>query len=371
MTTARISALVAALVFATAPTTSARQAKQTTAPEIPFESVADFLKLPDDVHFGEVPGVAVDSKGRIYVFSRSGSASGPAYGPVAAQLLEFAPTGKFIREIGRNLYGWAFAHSVRIDKKDNIWAIDKGSDMVVKFNQAGRVEWVFGRRKESADGAEPWEHVTPPLAPQVARFRQPTDVAWDSQGNIYISDGYINSRVAKFDKNGDWVMSFGEPGSGPGQFNTPHAIAIDSRDNVYVGDRGNQRVQIFDTNGKYIREWKIEIPPDYTTRAVNGPTPPPGSMDGVGAPNSLCITPGPNQVMFLGESTWPGRIFKVTLDGRVLGVIGKSGRNLKQFSGAHALACPSESEIYVAESSNWRVQKLILRSTPARTSAGR
>ena len=130
------------------------------------------------------------------------------------------------------------------------------------------------------------------------------------------------------------------------------------------------RVQIFDTNGKYIREWKIEIPPDYTTRAVNGPTPPPGSMDGVGAPNSLCITPGPNQVMFLGESTWPGRIFKVTLDGRVLGVIGKSGRNLKQFSGAHALACPSENEIYVAESSNWRVQKLMLQATPARPSPG-
>jgi DNA-binding beta-propeller fold protein YncE len=370
MTTARISALLAVLVFATAPTTSARQAKQRTAPEIPFASAPDFLRLPDDIHFGEVPGVAVDSKGRIYVFSRSGSASGPAYGPVAAQLLEFAPTGKFIREIGRNLYGWAFAHSVRIDRNDNIWAIDKGSDMIVKFNQAGRVEWVFGRRKESADGAEPWEHVTPPLAPQVARFRQPTDVAWDSQGNIYISDGYINSRVAKFDRNGDWVMSFGEPGNGPGQFNTPHAIAIDNQDNVYVGDRGNQRVQVFDTNGKYIREWKIEIPPDYTTRAVNGPTPPPGSMDGVGAPNSLCITPGPNQVMFLGESTWPGRIFKVTLDGRVLGVIGKSGRNLKQFSGAHALACPSENEIYVAESSNWRVQKLMLKSTPARPSAG-
>ena len=284
MTTARLSALVTALVFATAPTTSARQAKQGTAPEIPFASVPDFLKLPDDIHFGEVPGVAVDSKGRIYVFSRSGSASGPAYGPSPRSSSSSAPTGKFIREIGRNLYGWAFAHSVRIDRNDNIWAIDKGSDMIVKFNQAGRVEWVFGRRKESADGAEPWEHATPPLAPQVARFRQPTDVAWDSQGNIYISDGYINSRVAKFDRNGDWVMSFGEPGNGPGQFNTPHAIAIDNQDNVYVGDRGNQRVQIFDTNGKYIREWKIEIPPDYTTRAVNGPTPPPGSMDGVGAP---------------------------------------------------------------------------------------
>ncbi|MEQ1908623.1 MAG: peptidyl-alpha-hydroxyglycine alpha-amidating lyase family protein [Vicinamibacterales bacterium] len=346
-------------------------AKQTSAPEIQFDSVPDFLRLPPGMNFGEVPGVAVDSRGNIYVFSRSGATGGPAYGPTAAQLLEFAPNGDFLREIGRDLYGWAFAHSVRIDKNDNIWAIDKGSDMIIRFNQAGRVQWVFGRRKESADGAEPWEHVNPPAAPRDGSFRQPTDVAWDSQGNIYITDGYINSRVAKIDKNGDWVKSWGEPGTGPGQFRTPHAIAIDKDDNVYVGDRGNQRVQIFDTNGKYLREWKVEIPPDFSTRSVNGETPKAPSMQGVGAPNSLCITPGPNQVLFLGESTWPARIFKLTLDGKVLGVIGKSGRNLKQFSGGHALACPSENEIYVAESSNWRVQKLVLHPTPSQMSTAR
>lgn len=346
----------------------AGQQGQPAASEISFDSVPDFLRLPPGTNLGEVSGVAVDSQHRIYVFSRSGATGGPAYGPTAAQLLEFAPNGDFMREIGRDLYGWSFAHSVRIDKDDNIWAIDKGSDMLIKFNQAGRVQWVFGRRKESADGAEPWEHVTPPLPPRDGMFRQPTDVAWDSQGNIYITDGYVNSRVAKFDKNGDWVMSWGEPGTGPGQFRLPHAIAIDKNDNIYVGDRTNRRVQIFDTNGKYLREWKIEIPPDYRTRAVNGETPKAGDMSGVGAPNSLCITPGPNQVLFLGESTWPARIFKVTLDGKILGVIGKAGRNLKQFSGGHALACPSENEIYVAESSNWRVQKLMLHATPAQMS---
>jgi hypothetical protein len=355
-----------------APNLSAGQQKQTSAPEIPFDSTPDFFKLPEGMNFGEVAGVAVGSKGRIYVFTRSNSANGPAFGATASQLLEFGPKGEFIREIGKGLYGWAFAPSVRIDKDDNIWAIDKGSDMVIKFNQSGRVQWVFGRRQESADGAEPWEHVNPPLPPRDGTFRQPTDVAWDSHGSIYISDGYINSRVAKYDKNGDWVKSWGEPGTGPGQFRTPHAIAIDNNDNVYVGDRGNQRVQVFNTDGKYLREWKIEIPPDFTTRPVNGAAPPPGSTNGIGAPNSLCITPGPNQVMFLGESTWPARIFKVTLDGRVLGVIGKSGRNLKQFSGGHAIACPSENEIYVAETSNWRVQRLILHPTRGRTSgAGR
>ena len=358
----------ALVLLATIASTTARAqapARPAAVPEIPFDSVADFLKLPAGFNFGEVPGVAVDSKGDVYVFSRSGSASGPAFGTTAAQLMEFGPRGEFIREIGKDLYGWAFAHSVRIDRNDNIWAIDKGSDMIVRFNQAGRVHWVFGRRQESADGAEPWAHVTPPLPPQDGRFRQPTDIAWDSKGNSYITDGYVNSRVAKYSANGDWMMSWGDPGTGPGQFHLPHSIVIDTNDNIYVGDRTNQRVQIFNTDGKYLREWKVTVPPDFTTRAVNGPTPKAGDMQSVGAPNSLCITPGPRQVIFLGESTWPGRVFKVSLDGRVLGVIGGSGRNLKQFSGAHALACPSENEIYVAETSNWRVQKLRLHPTAA------
>lgn len=343
--------------------------QMTDAPEIPFDSVPDFLKLPDGINFGEVPGVAVNSKGHIFVFTRSNSAYGPAYGAAAAQLLEFGQNGAFIREVGKQLYGWSFAHSVRIDKDDNVWAIDKGSDMVIKFNQAGRVQWVFGRRQESADGARPWEHVDPPLPARDGLFRQPTDVAWDSKGNIYITDGYINSRVAKYDRNGDWVKQWGTKGNGPSQFDTPHSIVIDGHDNIYVGDRGNRRVQVFDTDGSFLRQWTVDVAPDFNTRAVNGSTPPPGSNQGVGAPNSLCIPPNQNAVMFLGESTWPGRVFKLGLDGRVIGVIGKSGRNVKQFSGAHAIACPSENEIYVAESSNWRVQKIVLRSMRATASS--
>ncbi len=293
----------------------------TTAPAIPFDSVPDFLKLPEGMNFGEVPGVAVNSKGHVFVFTRSNSAYGPAYGAAAAQLLEFGPKGEFIREVGRQLYGWSLA-----------------------------------------DDARPWERVDPPLPARDGLFRQPTDVAWDSKGSIYITDGYIDSRVAKYDRNGDWVKQWGTKGTGPGQFNTPHSIAIDRMDNIYVGDRGNRRVQVFDTDGNFLRQWTIDVAPDFNTRAVNGSTPRPGSMQGVGAPNSLCIPPNQNEVMFLGESTWPGRVFKVTLNGQVVGVIGKSGRNLKQFSGAHALACPSENEIYVAESSNWRLQKIVLHA---------
>ena len=344
-------------------------AAQQAVPEIPFESVADFLKLPAGTHFGEVSGVAVNSKGHVFVFTRSNSAGGPAYAPAAAQLLEFGPKGEFVREVGRGLYAWSFAHTVRIDRDDNIWAVDKGSDMVVRFNTAGQVVMVFGRRKESADAETgPWEERDPPLAPIDGLFRQPTDVAWDSRGNIYVSDGYVNSRVAKYDRNGDWVKSWGEPGTGPGQFHLPHAIAIDSNDNVYVGDRSNRRIQVFDTEGRFVRMFTIDVPPDPATRAVNGNTPTGDRLAAViGAPNSICIPPGSSQVMFVGESTFPGRIFKVSLDGKVLGVIGRSGRLLKQFSGAHALACPSESEIYAAETSNWRVQKLLLRQPAAPT----
>jgi sugar lactone lactonase YvrE len=351
--------LLASLLLMSAPAL----AQQTTAPDIQFESVPNYPNLPKGFNFGEVPGVAVNSKGHVFVFTRSNSASGPAYAPTAAQLLEFDERGNMVGEIGKGLYAWSFAHSVRIDKQDNIWAIDKGSDMIVKFNPEGRVLWVFGRRKESADeDTRPWEHPNPPLPPIDGMFRQPTDVAWDSQGNIYITDGYVNSRVAKYDKDGNWVKSWGSKGNGPSQFNLPHSLAIDKDDNIYVGDRTNHRIQVFDTDGNFKRMFEIDIVPDPSTKAVYGPTPTGDRLKQViGAPNSICITPGQNQVMFVGESTYPGRIFKVSLDGKVLGVIGKSGRNLKQFSGAHALACPSENEIYAAETANWRVQKLLLK----------
>jgi hypothetical protein len=356
-----------AAVMAPAPASA-----QPNPPTIAFESVPDFPKLPSGMNFGEVPGVAVNSKGHVFVFTRSNTAGGPAFAPAAAQLLEFTGNGDFVREIGKGLYAWAEAHTVRIDKDDNIWAIDKGSDMIVKFNQAGRVMEVYGRRKESADDAKPWEHVMPPLPALQASFREPTDVAWDSKGNLYISDGYINSRVAKFDKNGDFVKSWGEYGTGPGQFRIPHTMVIDKNDNIFVGDRTNRRIQVFDTEGKFLRQFTIDVPPDLTTHAVYGNTPTGAALANViGAPNSICITPGPNQVLFIGESTFPGRIFKVSLEGKVLGVIGRSGRKLGQFSGAHQLACPTENLVYAAETANWRVQKLILRPQKTETSSNR
>ena len=321
---------------------------QQSPPEIPYDSIANLLKLPPDMHLGEVAGVAVNSKGHIYVYSRGGSSQGPAYGNTASQILEFDRNGVFLREIGKNLYAWAFAHTVRVDRDDNIWATDKGSDMVVKFSPEGRVEMVFGRKSEASDvEAHPHERNTNPPLPHVdGRFRQPTDVTWDAQGNIYISDGYVNSRVAKYDKNGDWVKSWGQRGKGPGEFNLVHSIASDAQGNIYVGDRNNRRIQVFDGDGAFKREIKIDVPFDENAKPAIG--------------NKPDITPGPNQVLYSSDS-YPGRIYKLSLDGKVLGYLGKSGKQLKQFGWIHEMACPSENELYVAEILTWRVQKLILR----------
>ena len=336
---------------------------QDAVPEIAFESVPNFLKLPADLYLGEAAGVAVNSKGHIFVFSR-GNSTGPAYAATAAQLLEFGPDGKYIREIGKNLYAWSFAHAVRVDRDDNIWAVDKGSDMMIEFNPDGRVAMVFGRKKEASDeGAEAWKHPRPPLPAVDGQFRQPTDVAWDPQGNIFFSDGYINSRVAKYDKNGRWVKSWGTPGNGPGQFSTPHSIAADAQGNIYVADRGNRRIQVFDADGAFLREIKIDVPVPPDAQPWMGAKPPqgegqPGTMQS-GAPWAICITPGPTQYLYSSDA-FPGRVYKMTLDGKVVGVLGSSGRQLKQFGWIHEIACPAENTIFVAELLNWRVQKLIL-----------
>jgi DNA-binding beta-propeller fold protein YncE len=266
------------------------------------------------------------------------------------------------------LYAWSFAHTVRIDKEDNIWVTDKGSDMVIKFNPEGRVVMVFGRKQEASDeGTEPLKHPKPPLPPVDGMFRQVTDIAWDAAGDTFISDGYINSRVAKVDKNGKWLMSFGEPGEGEGQMHTPHSIATDTEGNVYVADRGNARIQVFDNNGKFLRIIKINVPFDPDTQPAIGAKPKlplpagAGTME-PGSPWAICITPGPNQVLFAADA-YPGRVYKLSLDGKVLGWLGESGKQLKQFGWIHEIACPSANEIIVGELLNWRAQKLILEPT--------
>jgi hypothetical protein len=339
-------------------------------PQIPYESVPNLLKMPKDMYLGEVSGVALNSKGHIFAFSR-GNTVGPAYAAGAAQLLEFAPDGTFIREIGHNLYAWSFAHAVKVDAHDNIWVTDKGSDMVIEFNPAGQVAMVFGRKQEASDeDTGPRKHPNPPLPPIDGMFRQVTDITWDTAGNGYISDGYINSRVGKVSPEGVWLGSFGEPGDKPGQLNTPHSIATDAKNNIYVADRGNRRIQVFDPDGNFVRMIQIDVPPPLVIHPWMGNMPSPQAVQAQsGAPWAICISPGPTQYLYSADAM-PGRIYKLSLDGKVLGVLGSSGRQLKQFGWIHELACPSENEIYAAEILNWRVQKLTLHPTRNGSASG-
>src|ERR1700761_3716300 len=261
---------------------------QTSAPEIAFDSVVNPLNFPTGITLGEAAGVATNSKGDVFVYTRVGhptislGTSRPfAHG--GSRLFEFDKTGKYVREIGHESYGFLVAQQVRVDPQDNIWIVDQMSSMVIKFDPNGRIQLLLGRKSES-------ERVpAPPLNPQPAAaaapggrggpgagaaagaegppaggrgglpgagaqsdlFNRPTDVAWDSAGNIYVADGYGNARIAKFDKNGKFIKSWGSRGTAQGEFNTIRGIAIDAQGNVYVADAGNKRIQVFDGDGNF------------------------------------------------------------------------------------------------------------------------
>lgn len=335
----------------------AAQEEMPVVPQIPYVSVANFLKYSPEMNLGEVLGVAVNSKGHIMILNHPGtSTSGPLYGNATTQLLEFDEDGTFVREIGQGVYGLGYAHSVRYDKDDNLWVVDKGTNSVMKFNPDGYVVMNLGRRPE---GFEPYEHASAPQArARPGYFAGPTDVAWDPDGNIFISDGYINSRIAKFDQHGNWIKSWGSYGSEVGQLRLPHSMQIDRQGNVYVADRTNRRIQVFDADGNFhrmilLRAWyDTSLPTAFGAGNPNG-------RPRVSAPWALCISNGPTQYLWVADET-PGRIYKITLEGEILGVLGTSGRELGEFNWIHGLAVPSDDVIYVADMNNWRLQKLIL-----------
>jgi len=325
-------------------------------PEISFDS-SEPLKLPEKVNFGETAGVATDSKGDVFVYTRTGhptvtfgTARPFAHG--GSKLYEFDKTGKFMREIGKDSYAFLVAQQVRVDPQDNVWVVDQMSSTVIKFDPNGRVQLLLGRKSESERiPAAPLTNVLTPRGGLPGEgvkadiFERPTDVSWDADGNIYVADGYGNARVAKFDKNGKFITSWGSRGTAQGQFNTLLGIAVDKQNNVYVADSGNKRIQVFDTDGKFKREIKD-----------------------IGTPGAICINPGAHQYLYSSNSNTTedldsnGEIYRLELDGRIVGKFGRAGKSLKEFDVANAIDCRSENDLYVGELGNWRVQKLTLHA---------
>jgi len=359
---------------------------QLAVPEIPFDSVPNFLKLPDKLYLGEVPGVATNSKGHVFVYTRTGTTTATMGGSRVlahggSRLFEFDEKGAFVREIGVGIYGFLFAHVVRVDPQDNIWVVDEMANMVIKFDPNGKVLMTIGRKPEALNirnyeppagaagrggppaaaggreggagrGGQQAAAAPPPVVGAGVAgesFNRPTDVGWDAQGNIFVSDGYGNSRVVKYDKNGVFLKMAGHRGTGPLEFNTPHGLAMDAQGNVYIADRGNNRVQVLDN----------EL--NFKTQYLN-----------VGTPWTVCVSPGPHQYLFSSNSN-PiggydnGEIYKMELDGKIVGRFGEGGKQMKQFGSVHEIDCRDPNGILVGELTNWRVQKLILKAPTAST----
>jgi hypothetical protein len=348
------AAIAVAASFHAIPLKAQSRATATNVPEIAYDAVPNFFKNPPGIYTGENMGIATNSKGNIYIYHR-------AY---ETRLFEYSPQGNFIREIGRGNYGFAFAHSVRVDAQDNIWAVDEGTDTIVKFNPEGRVVMTLGRREDPV-------RVVGDLPGQGGfhgrnakyRFGRETDVAFDQQGNIFVSDGYSDARVVKYDKNGRFIKAVGTRGNGNLQFNTPHSIATDFQGNVYVGDRGNQRVQVLDND----LNWKANYP-------------------NVGNPWAVCVSGGPGpkspgrQFLYVSNS-WPdsapaeaaaftGEVYKMELDGRIVGKFGKAGKAPGEFATIHQMDCRDPNVIFTAEINDWRSQKIVLKGQSITTTSG-
>jgi DNA-binding beta-propeller fold protein YncE len=277
---------------------------QEPLPKLNYDMIPDFFQLPPGEHLVEPAGVAINSKRHIYVFHRG-----------KHPLMEFDFSGKLLRSIADDLF--VTAHMVRVDPEDNIWTADIGSHVVLKRSPEGRVLLALGRMRIPGD--------------DVLHFNLPTDVAWDRDGNVYLTDGYGNSRVLKFDKYGRSLLGWGMKGTGPGQFDTPHTIVIDG-DLVYVGDRENARIQIFDRNGQFVRQWSL------------------------GQPFGLVIIT-PDHVLYLCDAI-AGRILKIDPQGRILGSFTGPQPGQGPHFDPHQIARASDGSIFTAEVLGWRAEKL-------------
>ena len=236
--------------------------------------------MPDGWKFGRVSAVATDSAGEVYVFQR---------GKKADPLIVFDAQGHYLRSWGKGMFG--NPHGLRIDRAGHVWVTDNGDHTVMEFTRDGQVLRSWGVRGKAGTDER--------------TFNRPTDIAFTPSGDFYVSDGYGNSRVVKFSKDGKYLLAWGRRGTGPGEFNIPHSIGVDSKGRVYVSDRENNRIQIFDPDGKFLKQWTH-----------------------LGATQNLFITPNDelwiithrDNVENITYDTLAGRIMRVDIEtGKILG----------------------------------------------------
>jgi len=255
--------------------------------------------MPEGWKFGRVSAVDVDSSGNVYVFQR---------GPKADPIVVFSPAGKYLRSWGKGVF--ANPHGIRIDSQNHVWVTDTNLHMVMEFTNEGQLLRSLGTKGKAGTTPE--------------TFNRPTDVAFLPNGDFFVTDGYGNSRVVKFSREGKYLMEWGKRGAGPGEFDLPHAIVIDSRQNLYVSDRENNRIQIFDANGKFLRQWTHL----GATQGID-----------INSKDELWIVTHRNKEENIAYDTLAGRIMRIdTATGKILGAMESPG---------HWLALGPTNEIYI------------------------
>lgn len=268
-----------------------------------FEPRGDFPKLPADVVLGKCSAVATNSKGEIYLFHR---------GPRPVLCVDAA--GKLLRAWGDEEIG--VPHGLRVDRQDNVWVTDMGRHRVLKFDPDGKLLLALGTGQAGTGNDQ---------------FDRPTDVAFAPNGDVFVSDGYGNNRVMKFSAAGRFIKSWGTKGTKVGEFDLPHAIAMDSKNRLLVGDRGNERIQLFDTEGQFLEQWPGFVPYGIAINADH---------------QVFVADADANQVVRLDDT------------GNVQQHWGNKGSGLGEFNVPHMLAFDAAGNLFVAEVGNMRFQKL-------------
>ena len=276
-----------------------------------FRAELHSLQIPEGWYLGEAASVEFNSKGHMFVFNRG-----------KHPLLEFDQNGHFVREIGQGLF--ITPHGLRIDKEDNIWTTDQSTHQVIKFNPKGEFLMVIGRRKAPGTG---WFE----RGYSLTLLKEPSDVAFDSAGNIYVADAG-NFRIAKFNSYGEPISAWGTKGKLAGEFNFPHSLVVGLDEKLFVTDRENGRIQVFDLAGKFLEQWQD-----------------------IGNPYIITIS---NDNLLWVTDARAGKVLKLTQQGKFLGEFGSWGKQIGKFGFGHGIAVRENGDIFISEILNLRIQKL-------------